>query len=113
MSTVDAIEAQIVRPVVTGILKTVVYLLLFIVLVIIIRMVFRFILKSLTPKPLKRIGTVLGGVFGAFKGALYTIIAANILIVISYSYEPLNKAVESSLICGYISQNLSIINLLS
>ncbi len=113
MSTVDAIEAQIVRPVVTGILKTVVYLLLFIVLVIIIRMVFRFILKRLTPKPLKRIGTVLGGVFGAFKGALYTIIAANILIVISYSYEPLNKAVESSLICGYISQNLSIINLLS
>ncbi|MCI5538893.1 MAG: CvpA family protein [Oscillospiraceae bacterium] len=113
MSTVDAIESQIVRPVVTGILKTVVYLLLFIVLVIIIRMILRFILKRLTPRPLKRVGTVLGGVFGAFKGVLYVVIAANILIVISYSYEPLNKAVESSLICGFISQNLSVINLLS
>jgi len=112
-SSIESLEKNIICPVVTMLIKAVIYIVIFIILVIIIRLVLHFIIKHMTPRPLKTVSCVLGGVFGAVKGAVYVAVAAGILIAVSYTYEPLNKFVGDSLICGFLADHLNITNILS
>lgn len=112
-STVEALESNIICPVVTALIRVLIYIIVFILLVIIVRLIFGFIIKHMTPRPLKTVSSVLGGVFGALRGAVYVGIAACILVAVSYVYEPMHKFVGDSVICGFIAEHLNISNLLS
>lgn len=112
-STVEALESNIICPVVTALIRMLIYLTVFIVLVIIVRLIFGFIIKHMTPRPLKTVSSVLGAVFGAVRGTVYVGIAACILVAVSYAYEPMHEFVGDSVICGFIVNHLNISNLLS
>ncbi len=104
ITTVSELEAQIVSPVVTGVLNLLCFAVFSIVLLIVLRIVGRFIAKLITSvKIADKLDGILGAVLGLVKGVIYVFVIAAVISVVSFSSETLAAYTADSYICSFVS----------
>lgn len=107
--TVEYIENDILRPIISNIIAMIVVIILFIVFVFILRLVCYFINRLLTNKKkhkiINRTNKLLGGLFGLLKGIIPAGLAAvAINLIASYSDNASFLAYASqSVVCNFVS----------
>lgn len=104
VTTVAQLETQVVAPVVIAILNLLCFAVLSMVLLIAFKFVGRFasrLVKAISIT--KRLDGILGGVFGFFKGALYAVVIAAVISVVSFSSETLATHAANSYICSFVA----------
>lgn len=105
ITTVEALESDVVYPVVTALLNIVCFAVIAIVLVIVLRVVGKLFSKLVnSSKIAKGLDSLLGAVFGILKGGLYALIIASVISIAACSSEALAEYAADSYICAIASK---------
>ncbi|MCD7774493.1 MAG: CvpA family protein [Clostridiales bacterium] len=102
--SVSEIEAEFVGPVVISLIKMAAFAAISFAAVVVFRILSKIISRFIrSSKIAGGLDTVLGGVFGILKGAIYICIAAAVINVISYASVSLAQYAADSYICTFVS----------
>ena len=109
ITTVNELETAVVAPVITAVLNMLCFAVIAFIAVIALRITGRFISKIVTKSKIAdKLDSLLGGIFGVFKGVIYVFIIAVIISILSFTSQTIASYAADSFICGIAADLIGI-----